>query len=539
MKSLRLKLISLIAMVYLVLGLVVVGIYAAEIQYINLSGNLTFNVDDKSLYVQDVRVQEDMDSSTTPYSLKQHGKFIPGYINGSFSMNLGTFTNDYGGDGEIEVQAVVDNDEGYIPFGSITPSEITSTTSPTATVILTITSSQGIEVDLSQITITITRREPVEITDFTFSLSDDYTASVTGHAGSDTTVTIPSSISVVETADGTKYYEGSQYTVTSIAGPDSWSGAFQSNTAITQVIFPDALQTIRDYAFYSCNNIETLEYQGSLGEYLSIDMGYNWITDNSHTLKIGGELVTDVVIPDTITTIPQYAFYSCTGIASVLIPNSVTSIEWSAFCSCYNIETIEYQGTLEEYLSIDMGNVWITDSSHSLKIGGQEITNNLVIPDTITTIPERAFCGCTDITSVFIPESVTSIGSYAFMYCTSLATVNFGDNSQLTSIGDYVFYSCTSLTKIIIPSSVTSIGNYAFSNCSSLTTVTIESETIYNSATWASACGNLLRYATTVRVLTDFVSDSHSYINTTNFPYTNDEVVGEKTYRVYSTEPLG
>ena len=69
MKSLRLKIISLIAMVCLVLGLVVVGIYAAEIQYINLSGNITFNVDDKSLYVQDVRMQEDMQS--TPYSLKE------------------------------------------------------------------------------------------------------------------------------------------------------------------------------------------------------------------------------------------------------------------------------------------------------------------------------------------------------------------------------------------------------------------------------------------------------------------------------------
>ncbi len=126
-------------------------------------------------------------------------------------------------DGGIEVQAIVDNDEGYIPFGSITPSEITSTTQPTATVILTITSSQGIEVDLSQITITITRREPVEITDFTFSLSNtNYTVSVTDYTGSDTTVTIPSSISVVETSDGTKYYEGSQYTVTSIASVNSY-----------------------------------------------------------------------------------------------------------------------------------------------------------------------------------------------------------------------------------------------------------------------------------------------------------------------------
>ena len=97
MKTLKLKLISLVAMVCLVLGLVVVGIYAAEIQYIKLGGNITFNVDDKSLYVQDVRIQEDMNSSTTPYSLKEKGKFMPGYINEEFNMNLWTYNNTYGG----------------------------------------------------------------------------------------------------------------------------------------------------------------------------------------------------------------------------------------------------------------------------------------------------------------------------------------------------------------------------------------------------------------------------------------------------------
>ncbi len=111
-------------------------------------------------------------------------------------------------------------------------------------------------------------------------------------------------------------------------------------------------------------------------------------------------------------------------------------------------------------------------------------------------------------------------------------------SAGLETIGDGAFRSCTSLISITIPSSVTSIVSNVFSSCSNLTTVTIESETVYNSATSTSACGYLLRYATTVRVLTDFVSDSHSYINTTNFPYTSDKVVGEKTYRVYSTEPL-
>ena len=138
-------------------------------------------------------------------------------------------------DGEIKVQAVVDNNEGYIPFGSITPSEITSTTQPTATVILTITSSQGIEVDLSQITITITRREPVEITDFTFSLRNtNYTVSVTDYTGSDTTVTIPSSVTTIG------------------------SNAFSSCSQLTSVDFGDnsQLESIGFLAFRYCELLE-------------------------------------------------------------------------------------------------------------------------------------------------------------------------------------------------------------------------------------------------------------------------------------------
>ena len=331
----------------LLLGLVVVGIYATEIQYINLSGNITFNVDDKSLYVQDVRVQEYMQSN--PYSLKEQGNFIPGYINGEFKMNLGTYNNTYGGlmvyfdiintmdenrnsymydvtasttqtDGEIEVQAVVDNEEGYIPFGSITPSEITSTTSPTATVILTITSPQGIEVDLSQITITITRREPVEITDFTFSLNNtDHTASVTNYTGSDTIVTIPSSISVVETTDGTKYYKGSQYTVTGIG-----SSAFEHNTTITQVVLPDTLQTIGDDVFSNCS-------------------------------------LTEITIPSSVTSIGDYAFWGCDHVFTITIDsetiyNATTSL--NAFGGLFEGATTirvlaEFARDGHEYISLE------------------------------------------------------------------------------------------------------------------------------------------------------------------------------------------
>ena len=401
------------------LGLVVVGIYAAEIQYINLGGNITFNVDDKSLYVQDVRIQEDMDASTTPYSLKQQGKFIPGYINGSFSMNLGTFINSYSGlmvyfdiintmdenrnsfmydvtastsqtDGEIEVQAVVDNEEGYIPFGSITPSEITSTTSPTATVILTITSSQGVKVDLSQITITITRREPVEITGFTFSLSNtNHTASVAGYTGSDTTVTIPSSISVVETTDGeTKYYEGSQYTVTSLGYQ-----VFYNNTTITNVVFPDTLQAIGAEAFRNCYNLRLIDYRGTIDEWLSISKDY-WIQTYhvndvvQYTFTINGEEISEIEIPEGRQIIYMAEFRGMLNLTKITLPSSVTSIDYLAFKDCSNLSEIN-------------------------------------IPAGLETIGSGAFWSCTSLTSITIPSGLTSIEPNVFRSCTNLTNVTF------------------------------------------------------------------------------------------------------------------
>jgi len=95
----------------------------------------------------------------------------------------------------------------------------------------------------------------------------------------------------------------------------------------------------------------------------------------------------------------------------------------------------------------------------------------VTIPNSVTSIGNHAFYGCSSLTSVTIPNSVTSIGEYAFRGCSGLTSVTIGNS--VTSIGEWAFWGCIGLTSVTIPNSVTSIGSLAFYECSSLTSVHI------------------------------------------------------------------
>ncbi len=144
--------------------------------------------------------------------------------------------------------------------------------------------------------------------------------------------------------------------------------------------------------------------------------------------------LTNVTIPDSITSIGSFAFHHCTNLTNVVIPSSVTGIGECAFWGCSSLS---------------------------------EIT----VPNSVEEIGPQAFCGCISLKAVTIPGSVTAIESDVFSNCDELTEVTISDDVQ--SIGNRAFEYCTSLKEVTIPSSVRSIGDETFRGCSSLSMVTI------------------------------------------------------------------
>ena len=107
-----------------------------------------------------------------------------------------------------------------------------------------------------------------------------------------------------------------------------------------------------------------------------------------------------------------------------------------------------------------------------------ENLNNIKLPNSITTIGDNAFYGCSSLTSITIPNSVTSIGRQAFYLCSSLTNVTIPNS--VTSIGELAFVDCSNLTSITIPSSVTSIGDNVFYNLASGSTIYVQSQDVAN-----------------------------------------------------------
>ena len=270
---------------------------------------------------------------------------------------------------------------------------------------------------------------------------------------------------------------------------------------IKSVIIGSNVTSIGWYTFSGCTGLTSVYYTGDIAGWCAM-VRYGSILENGRMLYISGQPVEgDLVIPDSVTGIGDYAFGGCTGLTSVTIGNSVTSIGSYVFRGCtaeiiwgddpaitvigeyafneYGGDSIVIPDSVESIGSYAFRGctaeiIWGDDPA--ITVVGEYAFNeyggdSIVIPDSVTSIGICAFGGCTGLTSVTIGDSVTSIGSSAFSGCTGLTSVTIGNSVE--SIENDAFSGCSGLTSVTIPDSVTSIENSAFSGCTGLTSVTI------------------------------------------------------------------
>ena len=297
-----------------------------------------------------------------------------------------------------------------------------------------------------------------------------------------TSVTIPNSVTSI--GDGA-FCDCTGLTFVSIPNSVTSIGynTFYYCSGLTSVTIPNSITSIGDRAFEGCSGLTSVTVDKNNGTY---DSRYNCnaiihtstnklivgcnntiipnsvtsIGDNAFLVCSG---LTSVTIPNSVTSIGKYAFYNCSGLTSVTIPNSVTSIGYGAFGGCSGLTSVTVDKNNGTYDSRDNCNAIIETSTNKLIVG----CKNTTIPNSVTSIGDRAFEGCSGLTSVTIGNSVTSIGKYAFAGCWGLTSVTIGNS--VTSIGDYAFTDCSGLTSVTIGNSVTSIGYDAFRGCSGLT----------------------------------------------------------------------
>ncbi len=157
--------------------------------------------------------------------------------------------------------------------------------------------------------------------------------------------------------------------------------AFHACKGLTSVTIGNSVTSIGYYAFQYCSGLKKVIVK-DIAAWCGIKFGFDDYYSNplsyaKHLYSDEDTEITNLIIPNSVTSIGGSAFWNCSGLTSVTIPNSVTSIGYNAFLGCSGLTSV-------------------------------------TIPNSVTSIGAEAFFGCSGLTSVTIPNSVTSIGSQAF-----------------------------------------------------------------------------------------------------------------------------
>lgn len=280
--------------------------------------------------------------------------------------------------------------------------------------------------------------------------------------------------------------------------------AFKNCKSIKKIYIPESVIYIGSDAFYGCTNLQGV-YITNLGKWCNINFvdSYSNPLCLAHNLYLNNTLLTELVIPKTISKVKSNLFSGGTCFQKVTFHNELKDIGNSAFKGCTGISDLKIPDGITVISSFAF------QDCSGLK--------NIVIPNSVKTIHYNAFKGCTGLNSVIIPRGVIKILNGAFKGCSSLKNLTFSDS--VLEIYNEAFSDCSNLNEIIIPGNVMKIYDKAFSNCSALTNVLVIDgvTTIYDEV--FSNCKNL-------REIT--IPDSVNYLGENTFYGCNNLTIKTK-----------
>lgn len=247
--------------------------------------------------------------------------------------------------------------------------------------------------------------------------------------------------------------------------------AFSGCTNLTEVNIPTdgALKTVAENVFTNMANLQTVSFTGVGGTLTSIA---------NNAFK--GTGITEIEIPEGVTSIGKYAFQNCASLTKISLPASLTSIGENAIDGCDKLSSIDVAADNENF-SFNDGAFYVETRVDETKV---EVTlamvlpsrpqGPFVVPERVTSISGYAFAD-TSVSEVRFMNADTKLENYAFANAAKLEKVTLPAN--LTEISAGAFMN-SGLKEIVIPANITDIYASAFSGCSSLTSVTFEGETI-------------------------------------------------------------
>ncbi|MDO4959945.1 MAG: leucine-rich repeat domain-containing protein [Prevotellaceae bacterium] len=343
----------------------------------------------------------------------------------------------------------------------------------------------------------------------------------------------------------------------------NWTSSSNMNTIfpnLQKVVFGKDVKALGANIFYmptdKTNNIETIVFEGN-----PVDVGSSAFRYNTKLAKIGkvksvgassfsncsslesieitGDDVVDgnafaacsslksVTLPNTLTTINQYAFKDCIGLTSIEIPSNVTSINAEAFRTATNLSKVKISSA-----SVVNPSTPYSETRNLGKIFPYATEVDLNLPmDNNNAIGNYAFYGATALKSVIRATKVTEIGANAFKGCTNLV---LGDDryfintwGYVQTIGESAFEGCTSLKLDELTKNVTTINAAAFKGCTGLTSLILPEKLESMALDAFDGCTSL----TDVTILSNAFAGKAWAVEDnirTRFPYATDFTFGEK-----------